>query len=345
MALTHTYNGKKLSLHKSFNEPAWGKETVLVTDTWDYVALWLKRKKKKTALFYWEQARAFYHATNELPKTSAPLTAYYCFLNATKCLLDVKGRTYDHMHGVSGWSKIGSVSLSKEIIQFKNKGVLTELCHHFGETVNKNTYSLKDILYNLPPIHRAYHLTFVSEQELFLPISKPEYVHAPSSPRSWFTAKLDENYVHGQTLNLLPQTFERDNGDQECYRVRRKKRFKWYRGKGNESANLSELTKYHHDTRKYVFYIYGPMRLWYLKRNKRNLSSFIERHTLPLMFGAMHRLSELARYTPEYLAKHFESQHNWLLSEFIQVAPAQFIDEISSEITGHEFMVPGRATR
>lgn len=345
MAITHTYNGKDLRLHKSFKEPAWGKDTVLVTSTWDYVSLWLKREGKKEALFYWEQAKAFYEATESLPKTSAPLTAYYCFLNATKCLLLVKNIAFDKRHGVSGRSKLGRVSLSKEIVKFQNKGVLSELCRYFGEPINKNTYSLKDIFYNLPFIHRAYHLTFVSEQELFIPIKVPEYVHAPASPKSWFTAVIDEQYVHGQTGNLLPQTFERDRGDASCYRIRRKKRFNWVRGQPNMVANLQSLTKYHQDTRKYIYYIYGPMRLWYLKRSKRNLPSFIDRHSLPLMFGAMHRLSELARYTPDYLSKHFDSQHNWLLSEFIQVAPSQFIDEISSEITGQEFMTPGRAIR
>jgi len=45
------------------------------------------------------------------------------------------------------------------------------------------------------------------------------------------------------------------------------------------------------------------------------------------------------------LSRHFECQHNWLLSEFISSAPAQFIDEISSEMTGREFMTPGRASR
>ena len=56
----------------------------------------------------------------------------------------------------------------------------------------------------------------------------------------------------------------------------------------------------------------------------------------------MHRLSELSRYSPEQLAKHFQGRYNWLLSEFLAVAPLQFLDAISSEMTGHEFMPPGR---
>lgn len=55
-------------------------------------------------------------------------------------------------------------------------------------------------------------------------------------------------------------------------------------------------------------------------------------------------LSELARYAPDRLAKHFEGRYNWLLSEFIAVAPLQFVDAISAEMTGSECMPPGRAS-
>ena len=77
MAIKHTYNGKYLKLHKAYKTPSWGKDTVLVTDTWDYVSLWLKRENKPEAQFYWEQAKSFFEATQSLPKTSAPLTTVF----------------------------------------------------------------------------------------------------------------------------------------------------------------------------------------------------------------------------------------------------------------------------
>ena len=67
----------------------------------------------------------------------------------------------------------------------------------------------------------------------------------------------------------------------------------------------------------------------------------INRGPLTLTYAAMHRLSALARYDPMLLGNHLNSRHNWLLAEFISMAPDQFIDEVSSEITGDEFMVPG----
>jgi hypothetical protein len=42
--------------------------------------MWLKRQQQKNASFYWEQASSFFHASCNLPNTSAPLTLYYRFL-------------------------------------------------------------------------------------------------------------------------------------------------------------------------------------------------------------------------------------------------------------------------
>ena len=110
----------------------------------------------------------------------------------------------------------------------------------------------------------------------------------------------------------------------------------------NHPASLNRYKTYHKALRKDIYYINGVNRLWYIKRGG-NIAGIIQRNTMVLMFAAMHKLSELARYTPDKLSKHFDCQHNWLLSEFISSAPSQFIDEISSELTGHEFMLPGRA--
>ena len=57
-----------------------------------------------------------------------------------------------------------------------------------------------------------------------------------------------------------------------------------------------------------------------------------------LTFAIMHRLSELSRYSPNILAKYLESKNNWLLAEFLDKAKYQFIDKISSEITGYDFV-------
>jgi len=73
---------KPISLHKGFKTPDFKSPTVLVRSRWDYVEMWLRRRRLKDAIFYWSQAKGFYEASTILPNTSSPLTLYYSFLNA-----------------------------------------------------------------------------------------------------------------------------------------------------------------------------------------------------------------------------------------------------------------------
>lgn len=333
------YKSSNLTIHKSVTSPRFNEKTVLVTSTWDYVDLWLKRAGKNEARFFWNQARSFYDATLMLPKTSSPLTAYYCFLNATKALLLTKGANFSDQHGVSGYTLEGQTSLNNEKVKFKRGGILASLCNHLGETSNDEDYSLKDLLYNLPNIHRSFDLTYSSDSEIFIPIFNPKIVRHESRAESWFCAELKGKFASGHTINKLPAGFQRDMSDQSNYIIRSSRRFNWVTNENTQ--NISRYTNYHKRLRQHLYYINGGTRLWYIKRGG-NIAGIIPRNSMTIMFAAMHKLSEMARYTPDKLAKHFDCQHNWLLSEFINSAPVQFIDEISSELTGYEFMIPGR---
>jgi len=335
-----SYKGSPLTVHKAVTDPRFGDKTVLVTDTWDYVDLWLRRSDKSKARFYWQQARSFYEATKELPRTAAPLTAYYCFLNAAKAMLIAKGVTFSDQHGVSGYTVAGRSSLSNEKVKFKSGGILPALAQCLGEPSTAVDYSLSDLLYNLPYIHRAFDLTFESSVELFIPVSSPRIVRR--NKEAWFLAELSGKYANEKTIAKLPKGYERSPSEDGRFYIRRKKRFKWE--PKQRTASIARYRTYHQSLRSQLYYICGPQRLWYIKRGGNN-ASLIKRSPMTIAFAAMHRLSELSRYTPDRLARHFECQHNWLLSEFIESAPMQFIDEISSEMTGREFMQPGRASR
>ena len=69
-------------------------KVVLTDSTWQFVEIYLRSQGQDEALFYWEQAKNFYESTKTLSLVSKPLTAYYCFLNATKALLAV---SYTHL--------------------------------------------------------------------------------------------------------------------------------------------------------------------------------------------------------------------------------------------------------
>lgn len=89
-----TINSKEISLLKPITAADYKSKTILTDSAWEYVELWFKRQKdeqSKNALFYWQQAKHFFLASEKLPQNSKPLTSYYCCLNATKALLCVNG--------------------------------------------------------------------------------------------------------------------------------------------------------------------------------------------------------------------------------------------------------------
>ena len=147
------------------------------------------------------------------------------------------------------------------------------------------------------------------------------------------------SFENEHSINKLDTDFQRDRGLLDKWTIRSKRRFKWRTGSANRAHNLNRLRNYHARIRRHLVYIQGTTRLWYLKRS--TVSGWIPRYQLSMIFAAAHRLGELARYAPDRLDKHFDNQHNWLLNEFITLGLEQFVDQIASETTGHDFMTTG----
>lgn len=106
------FKGREIEFPKAITTPELEKRTILDHDAFQFVELWLRRKKHTDALFYWSQARSFYEASKMLTGTASPLTSYYCMLNATKTLLSVKGIKAKETHGVSGEAKNSKLLLA-----------------------------------------------------------------------------------------------------------------------------------------------------------------------------------------------------------------------------------------
>lgn len=321
-------------------KPDFGAPTILSADPWDFVALWLRRKNQEEAFFYWEQARQFHLASRNMNPVSVPLTYYYSFLNSIKALLIVRGRKFAEHHGLSGnRCNTGRTALRNEIVEIKAKGVCGALATYCCDPPGPTTISLDKILMSIPSIHRAYTLSFTSAQEAFIPLLNPRFVKKSNSTQAWFAADLSGKFRRNDVKRALSSDFELDEGVTDKIVVRRKQRFTWETGNSSTNGNEDRFRTYHARTRKSVVPIIGSPTTWYLRKDLACLKG-LERSQLTLMFAAMHRLGDLARYNPLALKRHLECQHNWLLSEYLRVAPAQFISHVASEITGQQFAVP-----
>ena len=338
------YKSKDICIRKPKIEPEFTSKTVLTNSTWQYVKIYLKSKGQDDALFYWEQARNFYESTKTLSLISKPLTAYYCFLNATKALLEVKKVGYDLSHGVTGKRQNGHVNIVNEKVKYQPAGVVSALCVYLGEAVpaTGEEYTLKDIFYNIPYIHRAFTLTYGNMAELFIPILNPHFVFDKSRGKGWFEFQLEEEHSTNRIVSrLVGYSLDHLYDNSRFYTLRRNKSFDWEAPRGIPTdQSIQNIHAYHKKIRKELRYIYSPNELWYVKR-KGLKNGIIPKSTLTLTIGAMHRLSELSRYNPQTLSKHLNKDASWLLTEFINKSIYQFIDQISSEITGNDFRVTG----
>lgn len=306
--------------------------------------MWLSTKNVADAKYYWSQAKNFYLSSIDLPIESRPLPLYYSFMNAAKCLLALKRIQSAAKHGISGRTSKsrGKFALTKEIVKFETSGVFPALSNFLGDNDSATERSLYCLLSNLPFIHRSFTITYPSYKEMFIPVSNPMFVRKHNSSEAWFSCELSDNYATKTIIKTLKtigfETEKRSSSADKKSRIviRRGDRFKWVYKK-QSTENLKRLATYHKKIRKNLELINGESTLWYIKRK---CDTYVERHQLTLILSSMHRLSELVRYSPLEMKKHLESRENWLISEFVETAAEVFIDLISSEITGRNFLPP-----
>lgn len=332
-------NSKKVGPHKAYVDPKFNEKTILVESHFAFIEMLLQRNGNEESRVYWNQAKNFYHVALNTEITSKPLIAYYCMLNATKSLLAQKKVNVSPFHGIAGSPSNNKAVLKNEDITVKSDGVFVGLSAYFGASLEGKTVNLKDVLYNIPFIHRAFTTTHPAMRDLFIPIYNPHFVKSNVGDESWFCAEVRDPQYAKESIFNKQRGWELDNSESN-FVIRRKRRFRWRTGKGaTKTQRIAELLNYHAKIRRDIKYIHSSQRLWYYKRNDR-VCSVLPWPTPSLIYAGMHRLSEICRYEPSRLERHFNAQHNWLLNEFINHALPNFVDQIACELCGLELMSP-----
>jgi hypothetical protein len=335
-------NDRDVGPHKATTTPKLGARTVLTNSHWEYVALWLRRERKTAALFYWQQAQTFAHAAEGMPVASAPLLLYYSYMNATKALLSSKSVPFDEHHGVRAHNMRGpssKIALSNEGVRVLQRGIAPALSQYLGETETNTNHSLEELLFNLPCIHRTFCLTYKNQKDLFIPLTNCQIQFDPAAGSAHFSAQLSKDFAGSSYMRRLPPSLISDASLNDGRSIRSVESTIISGPVVNTPADINAVTSLLRALRPDISYIAGSQTLWYAKAVISGPTR-LRRSPLTCTLLAMHRLSEICRYRPIELASFLTGQKNWLLTEFIRMSPPQFLDELSAELTGQQFMAP-----
>lgn len=335
-------NGRDAGPHKATTRPNLGARTVLTNSHWEYVTLWLRREHKTSALFYWQQAQTFAQAAAGMPVASAPLLLYYSYMNATKALLSAKSTPFDEHHGIRAHNMRGAsskIALSNEGVRIMQRGIAPALSQYLGEAETNTNHSLEELLFNLPCIHRTFCLTYKNQKDLFLPLTNCQIQFDAATNSAFFSAQLSKDFAGPTYLRRLPASLIADAALNDGRTIRSVATAAVTGPAANTPADMTAVTTLLSTLRPDISYIAGSQTLWYAKAVV-DRPARLRRSPITCTLLAMHRLSEICRYRPIELASFLTGQKNWLLTEFIRMSPSQFLDELSAELTGQQFMVP-----
>ncbi|MDX6765596.1 MAG: YaaC family protein [Candidatus Methylacidiphilales bacterium] len=334
-----------------------GQNSVPLQEPWSYAEFYIKNEfpdnKSRYALAYLEQARSFYETARKANRDAAPLLWYYCFLNLTKTLLvrdDAVDNLAGGMHGISdpAENKEGYLSLNKQTISAW--GALTSgsgryqifpnLCKAVGQPLaaGENKMSVKSLLRQVLGIHRAFMKAF-EEDSHFIKLREPQFLeHNATGGKGgelWLrffllkedfndTVKFDE--LRKQLDPVFKAVTPGDTGEEmagHCFESTHRPFTRW------SSDELPALQKE-----------VGPkIRTLVLPRGSLHYVMFERENTLPqvaVLYAIMFYLGSIVRYRPYDFDKLVTKKYRWVIDEFLQIAPKQFVILMISQITRSE---------
>lgn len=307
---------------------------LVISDIWSFWDYIIKKNSKNKPFLnsLLEQAKNFYQSAEQSPVKSKPLLYYYSFLNLSKIILSLENgyaANFTYMHGLKEVNN-GKFSLSEIKIQGKKthiKNVAYELMEVFGDNLPNNGFNvnIKEMLAHCVGIHRAYSEIYTNQNEIFLRLEEPTLYKDGLSMifKSQINSCNDSEYQKLVALNY-PIVLE-----DEKYLLRieiqtannNKTRIDYY--------NLSKTLKDYG-----IWYFIGNKGYtMYLSTNPNNRYSIES-----IIYNTMFYLGSITRYHPHLFDKIFSDKEQWLMSEFLETQPKQFLYLATAKILGQNVL-------
>jgi len=330
---------------------------VITSDPWRCLSVHIHQSvdhtpKRNRALAFLEQAEDFHHAAAAPRIGSRPLLHYYSFMNLAKAFLVVeKGLKLDRcMHGlrepddnIRKRLTITSQSVKPNDSGGNRTQVYREFITQCGFSVpaKPKPYKLVDLLGQMVSIHGVISLT-MKRLPQFFPIHGIAFECDPDAKEAWIAFYVSKNALAANSsaargLRENTTSFEEVESPKPGFR-----RYESRKARGYKVSPLQVLRQLVLDTWKDIWSELRPggYRFW-----ASTIPSAKRLAQLAAGYQAMFYFGSVARYRPDDFQKLAKGKHGWMVQEFINNQPLQFVYFLGSGLLGSEMVIPALTTR
>jgi hypothetical protein len=328
-------------------------------EPWSYLRFWIRDNYPQSsisdALELTKQAERFYRIASSASSDTSPLLWYYCFLNLSKALLLKTPNTYslndvEHAsHGIAdpANNSAGYVTLNKQKVtvfgvrttnNLARLQIFPALCEALGTPISfaagkkSADLSIKSLLSHIVCIHRAFCTAYAVPLR-FCKVEATAMEKRAATGKSgdiWHLLRLESLDVKtsgdsirafelgGKLRAVAPKLagFHDLESDSVSF----------------SNANfLDRLASQRSSLKKIVH----PLLLLQSYRYYLYPETGVLRQPASI-YAVMFYLGSIVRYKPQRFASLIGNKYHWLIEEFLQVAPKQFVALLINEITDCE---------
>ncbi len=310
-------------------------EKLVISDIWafwDYVIKKASKDKKEESFLksLLEQAKHFYNAAESSPVKSQPLLYYYAFLNFAKILINVDhshGPSKRYVHGMNerNHGKFLHSTVTKAAQTNATVQVAHELIAIFDPSITTAdvTLNVRELLTHCVGVHRAYSEIY-GKKEVFFRIKNDKLYK--SRKKLIYKAELlcepsDVVALQAAGYGIQQETIEEKN----CNFYVETHPMLGYSPTRSDYASLSAAIH-----NRGIWYFIGNS--GYTKYISNSTAARYSQEAI--IYMVMFYLGSITRYHPYLFDEIFSEKEQWLMSEFLNTQPKQFLYLATARVLG-----------
>lgn len=310
-------------------------EKIVISDIWSFWDYVIKKaskdiKEEDFLRSLLEQARHFYITAETSPVKSQPLLYYYSFLNFSKILINLSakhGPRKMYMHGITekNNNKFSHSTITKQEQKTNVVQVAHELVSVFDPNITTKsvTINVKDLLNHCVGVHRAYSEIY-NQTEVFFRLNDQRLYKKGKE----LIFKAEVQCVSTEISTLIARGYTITQ-DKERVFYTEKVTMATYSPTRKDYADLSTAIQ-----AKGIWYFIGNS--GYTMYISNSVTGRYSQESV--IYMSMFYLGSITRYHPYMFDEIFSDKEQWLMSEFLNTQPKQFLYLATARILGQSVL-------